>query len=414
MPAEAFPRIDVTTWQVIADETSGVEEKMWLQDPTQDKTWLYKSVTSSAGYVCGEDWAEKVTAHLGERLGIPCARVELAENDGRHGSISENLRPHTYELQHGGLLMMARNVPRYVPGKVRGRPGYSLENIRIALDGVQPPPGNVPAGASAPSNPATAATRRLIVTWQHPDSRWIEPVGFLSYDGELYSFDYIRHALQVADFQPLLGFGDVHHSYKSEILFPLFAQRVMDPRRPDYHRYVERLGLTEDASPWEQIARSQGRRQGDSLQLLPEPVISDENLTCLFLVNGMRHVPSRPVTLGGRQLRVTSEQVESALSELRPGDPLRLISEPSNKFNPLAIMVTGSSSTPLGWVPNLLVEDLNRLLALTAVQVTAVHINGPDAPWHLRLLAQLSATHIGNFRFFTDNRWEVLTKENSQ
>lgn len=63
------------------------------------------------------------------------------------------------------------------------------------------------------------------------------------------------------DFRPLLGFPDLRGSYSSDELFPLFAQRAMDPRRPDYQRYVERLGLEGEPGPWMQISRSQGRRQ---------------------------------------------------------------------------------------------------------------------------------------------------------
>ena len=90
-------------------------------------------------------------------------------------------------------------------------------------------------------------------------------VGFLTYDGSLYRLTYIRNALRIKDFRPLLGFAELHRSYSSPDLFPLFAQRAMDPRRPDYQRYIEHLGLEGDPGPWEQIARSQGCHQGDTL-----------------------------------------------------------------------------------------------------------------------------------------------------
>ena len=115
------------------------------------------------------------------------------------------------------------------------------------------PAHDVVAVAREPGNRSAKTARRLVVTWQHPADRNIEPVGFLDYDGQCYRFGYIRHALSVKDFRPLLGFRDLYRAYSSEDLFPLFAQRVMDPRRPDYQRYVERLGLPEEASPWEQI-----------------------------------------------------------------------------------------------------------------------------------------------------------------
>jgi len=272
------------------------------------------------------------------------------------------------------------------------------------------PAHDVVAVAREPGNRSAKTVRRLVVTWQHPADRNIEPVGFLDYDGHCYRFGYIRHALSVKDFRPLLGFRDLHGAYSSEDLFPLFAQRVMDPRRPDYQRYVERLGLPEEASPWEQITRSQGRRQGDTIQLLPQPTSDGETLTCLFLVNGVRHVPDEPLVLDGRPIEVTREQVEAALSSLHPGDALQLVREPANKHNPLALLVMAPVATPVGWVPNLMVEDMHELIARADVSVTAEHINGPDAPWHLRLLARLTARGAGGFRFFTGEEWDLLSR----
>ena len=252
-------------------------------------------------------------------------------------------------------------------------------------------------------------SRRLVVAWQHPESRLISPVGFLSYDGHSYRFAYIRHALDVVDFQPLLGFPDLRRSYNSEDLFSLFAQRAMDPRRRDYQRYLTRLGLDEEASPLEQIARSQGRRQGDSIQLLPEPEVSGDELTCLCLVNGTRHV-LEPMILEGRELHVSNQTLENVLARLRPGDPLALVSQPENPANDLAVVVTGMS-VPLGWVPDLLLEDLHGLLERASVTVTVEHVNGSDAPWHLRVVAGLRAAPAGSFRFFTGERWALLASE---
>jgi hypothetical protein len=268
---------------------------------------------------------------------------------------------------------------------------------------------------TAPGRPAHRSAdtaRRLVVAWQHPESRLISPVGFLSYNGHNYRFGYIRHALNVVDFQPLLGFPDLYRIYNSRDLFPLFAQRAMDPRRRDYHRYLTRLGLDEEAGPLEQIARSQGRRQGDSIQLLPEPDVSGDKLTFLFLVNGTRHV-LEPMVLKGRDVHVSNETLKNVLAQLRPGDPLALVSQPENRVNDLAIVVTGLS-VPLGWVPDLLLEDLHELLERSSVTVKVEHVNGPEAPWHLRVLARLNATPVGSFHFFTGERWTPLASDLAQ
>lgn len=260
---------------------------------------------------------------------------------------------------------------------------------------------------SGSASRSVGSPQRLVVAWQHPETRRIDPVGFLAYDGYDYSFEYIGNAEHVEGFRPLLGFPDLRVSYRSEDLFPLFAQRAMDPRRADYQRYIERLGLDGEPGPWEQIARSQGRRQGDTLQLLPEPSVVDDTVSCFFLVNGMRHVPGESRVLDGRELTVSRDQIEDVLARLRPRDPLTLAREPGNPKNPLALMVTGES-IPLGWMPDLLVEDVTSLLDRARVSVTVEHVNGPDAPWHMRLLARLEAADSGGYRFFTGERWASL------
>jgi hypothetical protein len=276
------------------------------------------------------------------------------------------------------------------------------------------PAHDVLAVTREPGNRSTETARRLVVTWQHPDKRLIEPIGLLDYDGGSYRFGYIRHALNVEDFRPLLGFGDLYGSYASGDLFPLFAQRVMDPQRPDYQRYVERLGLEADASPWEQIARSQGSRQGDTIQLLPQPANHEGTITGHFLVHGIRHVAGETRILDGRPVMVSGQQVEDALAALRPGDVLTVAGEPGNKINQLALMVVAPPVTPVGWIPNLMLEDMHRLMTLAEVTITAAHINGPDAPWHLRLVAELTARGAGDFRFFQGEQWELLSAPANQ
>ena len=276
------------------------------------------------------------------------------------------------------------------------------------------PAPNVLASTHESQGRGAEAGCRLVVAWQHPDKRSIEPVGFLSYDGHKYRFGYIRNALTVADFRPLFGFEKLDGSYEADELFPLFAQRAMDPRRPDYQRYVERLGLEGEPSPWEQIAASQGRREGDTIQLFPEPVISGNEARCMFLVHGIRHAHKGTKILNGARVEVTRDQVEEALKRLHDGDELGIVPEPENPVNRQAIVVMGAPGVPVGWVPDLLVEDLHRLMEHAEVRATVAHVNGPDAPEHLRLLAQLQAAPVTSFRFFTSERWAPLAADDSR
>jgi hypothetical protein len=264
-------------------------------------------------------------------------------------------------------------------------------------------------GPGASSQPASYG--RLVVAWQNPDpgSRMIEPIGLLAYDDRLFRFSYIRHSVGLPGFEPLLGFEDMSRLYKSETLFPVFAQRAMNRRRPEFAQYVEELGFTEDPEPWELIGRTQGMRRGDTLQLLPVPDASEgDDITYPFLVNGIRHLHEEPLFPEGRETHVSSEEVQAALNSLEEGAELTLVPEPLNPVNPRAILVADSTATPVGWVPNLLAEDVNTLMESGApLRVTVRKVN-PDAPWHMRLLAQLHLRIPAGFRFFAGEGWTPI------
>lgn len=256
-----------------------------------------------------------------------------------------------------------------------------------------------------------AVVRRLAVAWQHPVTRLISPVGVLEFDGGSYRFSYIANAVSVDGFRALLSFGDLHRSYESGTLFPLFAQRVMDPRRPDYGRYVSRLGLSDDATPWEQMARSGGRRDGDLLQLFPEPELHDDgSVSASFLVHGVRHVPEDDLRDGEGQL-VTQEALAKRLASLHVGESLRFLRQPMNAVNERAVLTMTQDGFPLGWVPDLLLEDLYRLSKgePERVEVVVQQVNGPDAPPHLRLLALLIAQPEETYEPFAGPSWEPLS-----
>ena len=141
MLIDPFSIVDVSGWDIVADETSGVEEKFWLQQPGTRLRWLFKATTIKNGHVHGEDWAEKVVSHLAELMGVPCARIELAVLRGQAGLISADLRPASHELQHGQVLLEVCGAPGYVHGTGRSHPGHTLENIQASLAGALPPPG---------------------------------------------------------------------------------------------------------------------------------------------------------------------------------------------------------------------------------------------------------------------------------
>ena len=228
----------------------------------------------------------------------------------------------------------------------------------------------------------------------HPETRLIAAVGVLEAGVDHgYRFRYLRRAAEVSAFQPFLGFPDLAAVYESARLFPFFAQRIMSHKRPDFSFYLRQLHLDQDASPWEQMARSEGRRTGDTVQLFPVPVVRlDQSTTCRFLVHGIRHV------CAGR------------LPPLRPGDALTLMPEPSNPVNPAAVLVCAESGERLGYVPDILLEHVHVVSAEGAFELLVEHVNGPEAPPHLRLLARLEGSAPPGYRPMTGPGWETFAE----
>lgn len=234
---------------------------------------------------------------------------------------------------------------------------------------------------------------RLLVTDQGSD-RLYRPVGFLeacsSGEDTVYSFAYLRSAVERPSFRPLLGFRDVQRRYESPGLFPLFAERIMDPRRPDRPIFLAALDLSEGASPLEVLARSGGRRAGDGIELTPVPRVAEDGRTsCTFLVHGIRHVEG------------AGERIDS----LRGGDSLRIARDHGNPVNDRALLVTEREGEPLGWVPDPLLSYVHRV---QDQRLTVVRVNGPEVGTRLRLLVRLDGTADPDPQPFTGPEWATV------
>lgn len=243
---------------------------------------------------------------------------------------------------------------------------------------------------------------RLAVAWQHPESRMISPVGLLDQDLGIYRFRYVQNALETVDFRPFVGFPDLRAGYASTELFPFFQQRVMNPRRPDYTRFIDTLALDPGAEPWEQLARSGGKRLGDTIQLFPEPrVRSDGSTEGIFLVHGVRHVESEYDNL-----------VQRRIDKLRHGDRLQLVADRGNPMNPGAVLVCTDDGNPLGWVPDLLLDHIELLQSFgsRSPDVSVEHVNGENSPYHYRVMARVVGDAPPGYVPFSGEKWRFLAR----
>jgi hypothetical protein len=225
----------------------------------------------------------------------------------------------------------------------------------------------------------------LFLAWQDPVSRAWFPIGRLETrsDGG-YRFVYTRGFARAeqAGLTPLVGFPELDRVYDSAELFPLFKNRIMSPAREEYAAYLDRLALGEGrAAPLSILARSEGRRTTDSLEIFAHPLARDPGggaRYCLdFFVRGLRHRPE------SAQLRALA---------LEGGEPLHLLPDPQNPEDEQAIALRTADDHLLGYLPRYHAPDLLALLAARVpISARTVKVNPPPTPVQQRVLVSLDA-----------------------
>ncbi len=243
--------------------------------------------------------------------------------------------------------------------------------------------------------------REVYVAWQDPDSRWIRPVGRLTQrvtdSATLYRFCYLRRASQQEYRLP--GLPDLDRVYESEYLFAVFKNRQMPRQRPDYEDFLQRLALDVEADPFEVMARSNGRRETDRIEVFPPPERTpDEDLTALFFARGVRYL----------------DGAAEAIQRLHPGARLRLVDDVANPMNPRALRISAPTGGHVGWVPDYFVATLHELQECNgdeAVRLTAEHINPPDSVLHMRLLCRLTTPWPDGFEPFSGPEFQPVVPD---
>jgi hypothetical protein len=97
----------------------GTKPKFWFRCDRQ--RWLFKEPRGSTG----EHWAEKGAAEIGHLLGIPCARVELAEVQGNRYLVPGCSYHHARSLGRSGIRFAGSGRRWVLRGRVEA--GYCLE-----------------------------------------------------------------------------------------------------------------------------------------------------------------------------------------------------------------------------------------------------------------------------------------------
>ncbi len=217
------------------------------------------------------------------------------------------------------------------------------------------------------------SAKTLFLAWQDsdPSTAWF-PVGQLDADvkDSSYRFRYIggaKRAQEKAGFPLLIEFPSLDEDYQSSELFPLFQNRVMNRKRPDFADYLESLDLSEEVDPIEILSVNGGQRVTDSYEVFPK-IEKDETgcFTCRFFLHGWRRV---------------SDAAQERISRLESGEKLYLTLELTNPATGLAVQIQTEDYYMIGWAPRYLVTDLSAGMAESPeYSAKVVRVNPPSAP----------------------------------
>ncbi|QGG94369.1 hypothetical protein [Actinomarinicola tropica] len=237
-------------------------------------------------------------------------------------------------------------------------------------------------------------TRRLYVTWRSPTGS-ILPVGLLEQRSQSprYRFAYLKSVESIDGFPPFPGLPELHRGYESDVLFPVFQNRVMSQEREDYPRFVQQLDLSVDDEPFVVLGRSGGARQTDRIEVFPEPLPVGGVLDCPFFVRGIRHMPG----------------ASDVVADLGIGAHLELVLDEENEHDSRARLLVWAGDQAIGWLPGYLVSVVDELQLLVGdPRVVVARVNPPSAPSHLRVLCRLQSAWPEGWRPFAGSEYSPL------
>lgn len=236
--------------------------------------------------------------------------------------------------------------------------------------------------------------KTLFIAWQDQDGKYPRPwfpIGRLDADVErpLYRFRYTggaQSAQNQVGFSLPPEFPGLRKAYESDTLFPIFKNRVMSPRRPDFPEYLSALDIPKTATSIDVLAANGGRKMTDAYEVFPKiDKHPDGAFSCRFFLSGWRDMPA---------------PVKSRIETLKQCEELRLALDMAHQAPGLAVQIqtTDCISVVIGWTPQYLAEDLAASVPQCAGEFAArvARVNPSPVPASQRVLIELSGNWNGH------------------
>lgn len=240
----------------------------------------------------------------------------------------------------------------------------------------------------------------VYLAWKSPDLGEWHVVGLLGQRNDRYTFNYTRGAQSSSKFITFSGMSDIGKTYISAELFPLFKNRLLSSRRPEYPNFIKWLGLDENVSPIDVLGRSGAIRVTDQLQMFKK-VDVDENgdFEYIFFAHGLRHL---------------CDSASERVSNLAPGEKLRLCSDHQNANDDRAVLIRADDPAEIvGYCPRYLAGNVKNLLEKDSASVdVVVEALAKEAPANYQLMCRLKGNAgVGNLAgFMGGEEFQVISE----
>ncbi|MGL4379750.1 MAG: HIRAN domain-containing protein [Vibrio sp.] len=222
-------------------------------------------------------------------------------------------------------------------------------------------------------------SNEIFLAWQSPDTRDWYVVGQLTQSQSEFTFKYTKGAEKSEKFIPFSGMEQLGQTYVSKELFPLFKNRLLSEKRPEYPSFIKWLALEHsEVSPLSILARSGGLRGTDQLQTFKRIELKDDcTFEHYFFVHGLSHL---------------QQEARNRVDSLKIGEKLYLCIDCQNEYDSHAVLIRAAQPSQIvGYCPRYLARDIRHLLLDDSNNIElVVEALTNDAPSNYKLMCKLS------------------------
>lgn len=231
---------------------------------------------------------------------------------------------------------------------------------------------------------------RLILAWQAPDQfgerfRWA--VGVVAPSGGEYSFQYLKgdefaalnqmrtqKELSSLGFRGFTVFGPNESIIYTKSVLSAFLRRLPPRSRTDFSEYLKSFRISPKAqvSDFALLGLTEAKLPSDGFSLVDEYSDREGKRELLVELAGHRYYRGK------------------LKNALRVGEPVELEAEPSNRYDPNAIVVRYFNE-PLGYINRLQASAFREWINKNRVQAHVEKLNGTEAKPRAFIFAKVSA-----------------------